>query len=279
MRTTSLLTTLCLVAVLPLPAFAADRCAFSAARDASLDLAGVKTVVFDIGPYTLDLRGSDRRDGEVHGKACASDAKRLATLTVNQRRDGDTLIVRADRPDWLHAGSWSGDRYSDLTLDAAVPATIAVQVRVGSGDAKVSGVASLAADVGSGELKARHVRGTLFADVGSGDIVADDIGTLHVVSVGSGDLKANGIRGGATVGGVRSGDLSIRDASGDVRIESIGSGDAKVAGVTGDVTVHDIGSGDLQAVDVRGNLVVSSVGSGSVDHRNVTGQVRIPADD
>jgi hypothetical protein len=279
MRTTSLLTTLCLVAVLPLPAFAADRCAFSAARDADLDLAGVKTVVFDIGPYTLDLRGADRRDGVVHGKACASDAKRLATLTISQHREGDRLIVRADRPGWLQAGSWSGDQYSDLTLDAAVPGTIAVQVRVGSGDAKVSGVASLAADVGSGELDARHVRDTLFADVGSGDIVAEDIGTLQVVSVGSGDLKAAGIRGGATVGGVHSGDLSIRGASGDVRIESIGSGDAKVADVTGDVTVQDIGSGDLQAVDVRGDLVVSSVGSGSVDHRGIAGQVRIPADD
>lgn len=278
MRTPSLLTTLCLVAVLPLPAFAAERCAFSAARDADLALDGVKTVVFDIGPYTLDLRGSARHDGFVHGKACASDAKRLAALTVSQHREGDKLIVRADRTGGLFMG-WSDKQYSDLTLDAEVPDTIAVQVQVGSGEAKVTGVASLAADVGSGELDATHVRGALFADVGSGDIVADDIGTLQVVSVGSGDLKANGIRGGATVGGVHSGDLSIRGASGDVRIDSIGSGDAKVSGVTGDVTVHDIGSGDLQAVDVRGNLVVSSVGSGSVDHRNITGQVRIPADD
>jgi hypothetical protein len=278
MRKSSLLTTLCLITALPLPVCAAERCAFSAARDADLALDGVKTVVFDIGPYTLDLRGGDRRDGIVRGKACASDAKRLAALTISQHREGDRLIVRANHAGGVSTG-WSDRHYGHLTLDAEVPDTIAVQVRVGAGKANVGGVASLAADVGSGELQAARVRGTVFANVGSGDIVMDDIGTLKVVSVGSGDLKASGIRGGATVGEVHSGDLTIRDASGDVRIDEIGSGNAKVSGVTGDVTVRDVGSGDLQAADVRGDLVVSHVGSGSVDHRNITGQVRIPADD
>ena len=279
MRKISLLSTLGLIAALPLSALASERCAHAATRDAALDLAGVRTVVFDIGPHTLTLAGKAGAPGFMHGKACASDEKLLAELVVNQRRDGDTLVVRAERLGWSQAGSWSGNRYADLYLDTTLPDSIAVQVKVGSGEARIEGVASLAADVGSGELDARHIRGALFADVGSGDILAEDVGALHAVSVGSGDLSARGIRGDAIVGEIHSGDLVIADAGGSVRIDAIGSGDAKVSGVSGDVTVRSIGSGDLDARDVRGDLVVTSVGSGSVDHRGIGGRVRVPADD
>lgn len=279
MRKIPLLSTLGLIAALPLSAFANERCAHAAARDAALDLAGIRTVVFDIGPHTLKLAGKAGAPGFVHGKACASDEKLLADLVVSQHRDGDTLVVRAERLGWSHAGSWSGSRYADLSLDATLPDGIAVQAKVGSGDARIEGVASLAADVGSGELDARHIRGALFADVGSGDIHAEDVGALQAVSVGSGDLSVRGVRGDAIVGEIHSGDLVIDDAAGSVRIDAIGSGDAKISGVSGDVTVRSIGSGDLDALDIRGDLVVTRVGSGSVDHRGIGGRVRVPTDD
>jgi Putative adhesin len=253
-----------------------DRCKLSADRNLALDLAGAKTVVFDIGPHTLKLEGATGAGGRVRGKACASDAERLADLTITQRREGDKLIVRAERKEGLRKLSWSGNDYGDLTLSATVPNTLAVQVKVGSGEAHIEDVASLTGDVNSGELHASRVSGMFYADVGSGQIAANDVGGLHVVSVGSGDLIANGIGADTRVGEVGSGDLAIVGAKGNVSIGSIGSGDAKVENVDGDVVVDRIGSGDLDATGVRGGLTVQHVGSGSVRHRAIAGQLRIP---
>jgi hypothetical protein len=279
MRIAKILPSLCLLAALPFSSHAADRCEHSAPRELDLNLTGVKTVVFDIGPHELSVTGGKTGASAVRGKACASDTKRLAGLVIDQRREGDKLIVRAGQNGPALMGSWSGTKYAYLALEATLPDTIAVRVRVGSGEAIVDGVASLAADVGSGDLKANHIRGTVYADVGSGDIVVNDAGALQVVSVGSGDLNAQEIRGGTIVGNINSGDLRIDNTGGGVRIDSIGSGDAELSAVDGDVSVERIGSGSLTVMGVRGNLLVSGIGSGSVDHRNVAGQVRIPADD
>jgi hypothetical protein len=265
--------------ILPLSAFADDRCKLSADRDLTLDLTNVKTLVFDIGPHTLDLKGAATGASMVRGKACASDAKRLEELVVTQERDGDKVIVRAERNGLMRKGSWSGDNYGSLMLTASVPNALAIQVKLGSGEARIENVASLAGDVGSGELFARNVRGMFYADVGSGDIVADGIGGLQVVSVGSGDLNVKNLDGGARVGDIGSGDLKIAGAKGDVRIDEIGSGGAVVSDVGGNLVVGRVGSGDLDATRVRGGLTVERVGSGSVRHREVGGAVTIPTED
>jgi DUF4097 and DUF4098 domain-containing protein YvlB len=279
MRIASLLVSISMLAAIPFASQAEQRCAHSAARDAELNLSGIKTVVFDIGPHTLALKGDKSPAGSIRGKACASDAKRVAQLVVTQQRNGDKLIVRAERNGLLRNGSWSGETYGYLTLTVALPDTLAVRLDLGSGDAVVDNVASLSADVGSGDLEVRHVRGAFFADVGSGDIQATDIGALHVVSVGSGDLTVRDVHGDSKVGEINSGDLSIANAKGRVEIGSIGSGDATLLDIAGNVTVNSIGSGDLDANGITGDLAVDSVGSGSVAHRNVRGQVRIPTDD
>ncbi|NOT89931.1 MAG: DUF4097 family beta strand repeat protein [Lysobacter sp.] len=278
MRIVSILLTAALVAA-PFASHAEQRCEHSADRDAELNLSGIKTVVFDIGPHTLALKGDRSPSGTIRGKACASDTKRLAELVVTQLRDGDKLIVRAERNSLMRKGSWSGESYSYLTLTATIPDNIAAQVKVGSGDAVIDGVASLSADVGSGDLEARHIRGALYADVGSGDIHASDIGVLHVVSIGSGDMSARNVRGDAWVGEINSGDLSVADVQGDLAIGSIGSGDAMLSAIAGNVKLERIGSGDLEANGVGGDLIVDHVGSGSVGHRNVKGKVRVPEDD
>lgn len=279
MRTATILLSAGMLFALPAVALAEQRCEYSASRDSDLNLTGVKTIVFDIGPHSLHLNGQKGALGSVRGKACASDPKRLAELMVSQRRDGDKLIVRAERNRLLRKGSWSGDQYGHLSLDAMVPEHLALRMLVGSGDVVVDGVASMSADVGSGELVARRVRGTFFADVGSGDIRADDIGALHVVTVGSGQLEARDVHGDARVGEINSGDFSLSNAQGRIRIGSIGSGNASVSGAAGDVIVGSIGSGDLEVEKAQGDLVVDSVGSGSVRHRDIHGTVRIPEDD
>lgn len=282
MRTASILLSACIsMALLPVAAHADTRCTHSAARDSNLDLSGVTMVVFDIGPHRLDVT-TDRngagsgKTGSIRGKACASDAKRLAELVVSQRREGDRLIVRAERNGLLRRGSWSGNTYSHFALTVTLPDNIAVDLKLGSGDATVDGVVSLSADVGSGNLDVHHIRGMLSAEVDSGNIQATDIGALRLASVGSGDVKVSDVHEDASVGSVNSGGLRIENTVGNIRITSIGSGAASLVNVGGNVNTDRIGSGTLKATDVHGNLSVDRVGSGSVHHRDVIGDIRLP---
>lgn len=273
-NTAAILPTILLLAALPFGASAKQRCEHSEARALKLDLSGVKTVVFEIGAQELVLNASKGAAVSVNAKACASDVSLMPQLTLTQQRVGDKLIVRAERD--THIGWNSEKRYAYLQVQATLPDTLPVQLKVGSGDAIVSGVASLSLDVGSGDAKASRVRGMVHADVGSGDIELNDIGGLNVISIGSGDLSARDVRGAARIGSVRSGDLQISGTEGAVRLGSIGSGDAELTDIGGDVNVESIGSGDLGVERARGGLKVGDIGSGSVNHHAVAGSVDLP---
>lgn len=254
--------TLPLLALLPL-AFAgqafADECRHSEPRNLQLDLTGVKSVMFDIGPHDLVVTGAPGAKGAIEGKACASNPDRLKELTLTQQRVGDRLVVTAEREDTFQI-SFGSANYAYLALHATVPDTLLVHLKVGSGDARATGVAALSADVGSGDIDARDIRGQVTADVNSGDIELDTIGSLRVLSVGSGDLKARRVHGGVDIGSIGSGDVELRD-------------------VGGNVSADKIGSGDLDAHNVGGSLTVRKVGSGSVDHSGVRGRVDVPRED
>lgn len=265
------------LAALPFGASAQRACQDSETRDLALDLNGVKTVVFEIGAQELVLTASKDAAVSVKAKACASHTPLLRQLSLTQQRVGEKLIVRADRD--APMGWYVKGRYAYLQVQASLPDTLPVQIKVGSGEAAVSGVASLSLDVGSGDAKASRVRGMVYADVGSGDIELDDIGGLNVIAVGSGDLTARGVRGNATIGSVGSGDLELSGTEGTVQLGSVGSGDARLTDVGGDISVDRIGSGDLDVDRARGRLTVHKLGSGSANHRAVAGTVDVPRND
>jgi hypothetical protein len=276
MRIPTRLTTACLLLVLPTLAFAADRCEHSAPRNADLNLSGIRTVVFDIGPHRLELNASDTASGTIRGRACASDPQRLAELTVTQQREGDRLIVRAERNGLLRKGSWSGRNYGYLRLKATLPEDSTARIKLGAGEATVDGLASASGDVGSGSMTVRNIRGSFFADVGSGSLQAANIGALHIVSIGSGQLTARNVGGDVRVGDIGSGSLNVIEARGRVDIGDIGSGAADLSAIGGAVRVDDIASGGLNARGVGGDLTVVDIGSGSVSHRDVVGRVSLP---
>ncbi len=273
----TILPAILLLAALPFGANANPRCEHAEARDLKLDLAGVRTVVFDIGAQELVLIANKGAAVSVAAKACASNTALMPQLALTQARVGDKLVVRAHRETRL---GWNSDkRYAYLQVRASLPDTLPVQVKVGSGDAVVSGVASLSLDVGSGGAKASGIRGMVHADVGSGDIELDDIGGLTVISIGSGDLVARNVRGASRIGSVGSGDLGISGTEGTVQLGSIGSGDAELSDIGGDIDVDRIGSGDLGVKRTRGHLKVGRIGSGSVNHLAVAGSVDLPSKD
>ena len=268
-----------LLFLLPAAAFAASpECKHSQPRDLNLDLAGVKAVVFDIASNDVTINASAGAKAALGGKACASDEKYLQQLKLTQHKVGDKLYVTARREGSSNNNFFFGNNYAYLELTGTLPDTVMVQMKVGSGDAVVTGAPLLSADVGSGDLEARRIRGLVAATVGSGDITLEDIGSLHVVSVSSGDLSASKVRGPAKVGSIGSGDFELKGASGDVEIGSIGSGDAQVSGISGSVRVGSLGSGDVEVRDIRGDLTVSSVGSGSVNQSQVDGRVSVDGD-
>lgn len=268
---------LALAAGLALPFAAgaqAPHCRHAEPRQLQLDLAGAKTILFEIGRHTLRLDAVAGADGALQGRACASGAGLLDGLVLAQRRDGDKLVVTLaeDRP----RGFSLGRRYAYLDIAGSVPDGVLVQLKVGSGDARLSGAAAASADVGSGDVELRNIRGRVTAKVGSGDLGIEDAGALEVLSLGSGDLVARRLAGPVRVGSVGSGDLELQGVDGPVEIGAIGSGDVSVADVRGSVTVGSLGSGDLDVRNVRGDLRLRAKGSGDVDHDGVTGAVELP---
>lgn len=234
-----------------------DFCKFSAPRNLDLDFSGVRAVRFAVNAYELHLAGdAPAGKGTVRGTACASDQEILDNLIVTQQREGDTLVVELTNK---RNGGWSGwgSHYSDLKVEASVPSTIPVTVDVGSGDAKVRGLASLSSAVGSGDLEAHDIKGAVKTTVGSGDATFENTGAIDVDTVGSGDFHAKRVNGG-------------------VSIRTVGSGDAKLSDVGGNVEVGTVGSGDIDVDGVRGNLTVRTVGSGDVDHHGVSGKIDVP---
>jgi len=234
-----------------------DYCKFSAPRNLELDLSGVRMVRFAVNAYDLHVAGdAPAGKGTVRGTACGSDQESVDNLVVTQQREGDTLVVELTNK---RNGGWSGwgNHYSGLKVEASVPAGIPVTVDVGSGDAKVRGLASLKSAVGSGDLEAHDIKGAVTTSIGSGDATFENTGAIDVDSVGSGDFHANRVNG-------------------DARIGTVGSGDAKLSDVAGNVEVGTVGSGDLDIDGVRGNLTVRTKGSGDVRHHGVTGKVDVP---
>jgi len=275
MRMTLALCTMLLL--LPIAARADEpQCKSSEARDLKLDLAGVKRVLFEVNHHDLHLKGVPGTSGSASGRACASNPDLLKQLTLSQHKSGDQLVVTLARK----SGGWSfGNTYAYLDIRAELPANLPVQLDVGSGDAEVEGVAALALDTGSGDIKGRDIKGAVSAKAGSGDVQLERIGALKVESIGSGDFRAQQVNGAAEVGVVGSGDLDLIDVQGNVHVGTVGSGDVDVRGVKGGVTVDSIGSGDLTARDIGGDLTVKRKGSGDVNHSGVRGKISVPRED
>jgi hypothetical protein len=242
--------------LLLVPALAlADDCKFRGDRNLDLDLSGVHSVRFVVKSYELHVDGSAAAGkGTVRGKACASSQEALDKLHVTQQREGDTLVVELTSDSHFSFGT----TYTDLKVDASVPATIPVSIDVGSGEAHANRIASLDSNVGSGELEARDVKGGVSTNVGSGSAKFENTGKVDVSTVGSGELEVS--------------------HAGGVRISTVGSGEAKLRDIGGNVEVGTIGSGSIDVDGVKGDLTVRTKGSGDIDQRGVTGRVDVPRD-
>ncbi|WP_282298060.1 DUF4097 family beta strand repeat-containing protein [Stenotrophomonas sp. PS02289] len=279
--------------LLPLVALADEpQCQHSEPRALKLDVAGAKAVVFQVNQHDLVLQAGPGT-AELSGRACASRADLLKDLVVTQSKEGGKLIVKLER---VNPGIsiLSGNQYAYLDLRGTIPDNVLVQLKVGSGDVSVTGAHSLSADVGSGDVDLRAIKGPVTAAIGSGDVELDGAGSLNLLQIGSGDFTARNIGGAAKVGNVGSGDVKLHDVAGNVDVGTVGSGDIDLQRVKGSVTLAGIGSGDFEARQVGGSVkverhgsgdvtvrdvgsdfTVGSSGSGDINHSNVSGRVQL----
>ena len=254
----------------------AFECKFTAERSLNIDPAGLHALVLSLESSDARVRGTPGLTKiEVRGKACASREDWLADLTVEQRREGDHVVVTTSQHRENTIGPFHSS-YAYIDLDVRIPETMPLQIQSNSGDADVADIAALDFSTHSGDLLADHVSGAITAELGSGDIKADDVGSLELRRSGSGDVRARKVHGDVRIGNVGSGDLSFADVSRGVHVNSVGSGDVGVHGAGGDVVIDSIGSGDVTASNVGGDFVVKAAGSGDIHHRDVKGKVSLP---
>ena len=257
----------------------AFECQYKAERPLDIDPAGLRALVLRLDSSDARVRGvSGLARVEVRGKACASREDWLADLTVEQKREGDRVVITTNQH---HENTISlfHSSYAFIDLEVRIPASLALQIQSNSGDADVADISTLDFAAHSGDLTVDHIAGTVSAEVGSGDIKADDIGGLDLRRSGSGDVRARRVHGDVRIGNVGSGDLAFEDVSKSVRINSVGSGDVGVHGAGGDVVIDSIGSGDVTAADVGGDFVVKAAGSSDIHHHSVKGKVSVPRGD
>ena len=256
----------------------ADNCQFTEPRNLDIDADGVRLLALEFGSDDLNLEGVPGLERiEIRGRACGSSQEALASVSLQQARDGDGVFVKVDKGDRkVNWNGWFGSNYAYIDLEVRVPKRLLVSVKRGSGDVVIEKVAGIDSIGGSGDLKANDISGPVVIKTGSGDARLRDVGPIKVRALGSGNIEGDRVRGDVSVGSGGSGDLDFSDVTGNVSVDRVGSGDVTARNVSGNVHVGSIGSGDVRADDVGGDLVVESQGSGNTSHNGVKGRVDIP---
>lgn len=256
----------------------ADNCRFTEPRNLDIDASGVRILALEFGSDDLNLEGVAGLERiEVRGRACGSSKEALASVSLQQARDGDGVYVKVDKGDrTVNWNGWFGSNYAYINLEVRVPQRLLVSVKRGSGDVIIERVAGIDSVGGSGDLKANDISGPVVIKTGSGDAQLRDVGPINVRALGSGDIEADRVHGDIEVGSGGSGDLDFSDVTGSINVDHVGSGDVTARNVGGSLRVGSIGSGDVRADDIQGDLTVESQGSGDTSHHGVKGRVDIP---
>ncbi len=187
----------------------------------------------------------------------STDAKskivtRLAPKISTQ--DGDVVVQSPTHNSWGWHFNFSGSPQAQVTV--TMPATMAVNYRLGSGDFRFvnPGAANLIKGYsGSGDVMVKSASARLTAKAGSGDIfVALDQASQPAqvqLSTGSGDINFTGTTDS----------LNVSTGSGDIRLSSASAKQAVLSTGSGNITAHwqDLAAGtSLKASSGSGDLVM-----------------------
>jgi hypothetical protein len=244
---------LLLCAVFFTPALHAWNCENSKTIEQNLDLSGSEALTIEAKAGELEVSSAAGTDAVIRGKVCVSKEKWLDESKV-LTKDGRHAHIAVDLPE---TSGWSltGNNYAYMDLVVEVPAGLAVTVKDSSGDAEISGVASLNVSDSSGDLDISDIEGSVVVKDSSGDIELEDIGgDVTIANDSSGDIDGERITGAVLVENDSSGSIYFEDVGKDFTVERDSSGDIRANGVGGDFTVLRDGSGDIRAKNVDGKV-------------------------
>jgi hypothetical protein len=202
-------------------------------------ISGVSDMVA-IVPGDDQIRITATKYGFGWNAGAAEQALNRIDLRTEQR--GDTVQVEVRRTSSLTG--FSG-RAPFVALQIAVPAGVAVETRLVSGDITIDGL-----------------RGDATLETVSGDIELDDI---------SGDLSVNATSGNVTIDDF-SGKLKATSISGDIDVRGAIDG-ADISTTSGDVTLEGV-RGVIQVTTISGSIRLSDTTSAQINLETTSGDVR-----
>lgn len=236
------------------PAASDAACRYEEPRTAMVDATGATLVRIEAVAGELEVVGITGSRVAASGTACVSHGDLLEETRLDGSRRGDVVVIEARTAD--PGGFMFGSKYARLPFRVEVPANVRVEIRDGSGDLTVAGLAAVRIKDGSGTTRVRDVADALVIEDGSGDLHVERIGGTVRVTDGSGSIEISGARSDVIIEADGSGSIRIRDVNGNVTIEQDGSGSISVRNVGGDFTVLDDGSGGISVDGVRGKVSV-----------------------
>ncbi|MDT5035614.1 MAG: hypothetical protein QOE03_799 [Micromonosporaceae bacterium] len=216
---------------------------------------GVRTVTINGGSGSVTITGSSP-DGSVHVKRHIRYRDRLPGATDTMT--GDTLKLDTG----CGAACW-------VDYELTTPNAVAVAGHNGSGNIRLTGVATASIDVGSGDIRVRGATGDVSVRTGSGNITLADVAGNVVTKTGSGDVRLTAISG-TTAATTSSGNIDGTALRGGNTVTHTGSGDVTLRLAAAQNLDADTGSGNVQITVPGGQSYQLSTSTGSGDqHLNV----------
>jgi DUF4097 and DUF4098 domain-containing protein YvlB len=258
-------------------------CEFKAARDLDIDAKSLSRLDLSTGAGDLRIEGvAGLQRVELRGQACASSAELLEQIRLDQRTDGDALLVGTLMPTQKTGWSLFGDNdYAFLDLTLRVPQRMLLKLRDSSGDIDVRDVAAVDVADSSGDVELRDIAGDVAATDSSGDLRFENVGgNVTIPSDSSGDVRVDHVRGSVEVDVDSSGDIVLENIDGNARVGRDSSGDIDFRAIGRDAIVGSDSSGSISARQVRGGFSVEakSTGADNISFADIGGAVNVPKD-
>lgn len=227
-------------------------------RELNMPVGDLTALLIDVGAGDLILVGGDNQHIEIEAKIFGDQLRPDDYRLSLDQQNGRAVI-------YAHITSDSTE-HARIDLIVSVPASMALEVRDGSGDIKISGMTQgLKINDRSGDIRLTSISGTTSIDDRSGDILVDGLTGPIQINDRSGEIWVKHIEGNVSIVD-RSGDIYVKHLTGDLTIEDA-SGDITVKQVSGVVSVDD-SSGSID-VKGAGDFNLLDDGSGEVRVENI----------
>jgi DUF4097 and DUF4098 domain-containing protein YvlB len=188
---------------------------------------GGKIIVdVDFGTIDVSAGADDKVVVEGHRKIDsnneAKEKEYLAAVPVTVSKDGNTVTIRARRPQVDRNLSWSGHCTMDARYNVHVPRNFDSELRTGGGTIIGTDLTgTMSADTSGGKLKFTHLRGPMGATTSGGSIELNDCEGAVKVETSGGRIES--IDGsGSLEARTSGGSIVVRNFGGDTKVETSG---------------------------------------------------------